>query len=170
MTTVHRQPDVVRGYRDPQTRRDTPEARATSEAERVGPPTAWRQRVPGPQLPGFVTGVTLLAGLWLLLAPAVLGYRDTGGGFDARSNDLLIGLVLTVVGLARLSGRVRLAAATAPALACGLWLIIAPFALAYGLGANSSAATANDMLLGLMIGVVTVVGHASARMTVATRI
>jgi hypothetical protein len=63
-------------------------------------PTAWQQRIPGPQLPGFVSAVTLVAGIWLLLAPVVWDYGNTAGRFDAQRNALLTGLLLTAVGVA----------------------------------------------------------------------
>lgn len=46
--------------------------------------TRWQQRVPGPQLPGLISGVTLMLGIWLVATPLLWAYGDTGGGFDAR--------------------------------------------------------------------------------------
>lgn len=166
MTTIVHRPETASGYRASRT------GPATDRQPTTAPPeqrtTAWRQRIPGPQLPGFVSGVTLLVGLWLLLAPAVWNYGGTGGGLDARWNDLLVGLLITAVGVSRLAGRIRLAPAGLIAGLAGLWLIAAPFALAYGFGTDSTRATANDMLIGLLIVTVTAAGHISARMTLQT--
>jgi hypothetical protein len=182
MTTTHRGPEVVRGYHGRSDgsaadgRRSATPAPAPApqqpepQRQPQGPPSPWRQRIPGPQLPGLVTGVLLLAGCWLMLAPAVLDYADAGGGFGARWNDLLVGLVLAVVAIGRLTGVARLGLASAVPLVLGLWLMIAPLVLAYGLGPNSSRATVNDMIVGVLVAGIAAVGYVSGRMAVATRI
>ena len=43
------------------------------------------------------------------------------------------------------------------------WLIIAAFLLGYGLGPDSTRATLNDMLVGLIVAALTVIGYLSAR-------
>ncbi len=155
MTTIDREPEAVRGQRGGR-RADHPE---------FGRPTVWQQRIPGPQLPGFVSGVTLVAGIWLVLAPLAWNYGEIGVGLDASRNDLLLGLVVTALGAVRLAGRIRLLLATALGIAAGLWLLVAPFALAYGFGADSTRATINDLVVGLLVVIVTVIGHTGARMT-----
>lgn len=125
---------------------------------------AWRQPVPGPQLPGVVTGVTLLAGVWLLLAPALLGYGNPGGGFGPRWNDMLVGVLLVVVGATRLTRFARLAPVTVASVGLGTWLVVAPFVLAYGFGPHSALVTFNDLVVGATVGFVAVLGHAASRM------
>jgi SPW repeat len=72
------------------------------------------------------------------------------------------------VGLARLAEWIRPMVASTVALMAGMWLIVAPFALVYGFGANSTRATFNDLVTGLLVVAVTVVGHAGARMAAST--
>jgi len=66
-----------------------------------------------------------LLGLWLMAAPAVLGY-----GGPARTNDRIVGplavsfAVVAFWGITRSVGRV--------CLLLGLWLLIAPWLLEYG--------------------------------------
>lgn len=166
MTTISREPEVVRGYRSrPANPRPTPSAPAPSQ-----PPSPWRQRVPGPQLPGLVSGVLLASGVWLVLAPFVLSYGSTGSGFGARWNDVLVGLALTATAVARLTGAVRLGVASAVPLLLGLWLLMAPLVLAYGLRAGSTQATLNDMVVGLLVAAMATLGYVSGRMLVSTRI
>lgn len=125
--------------------------------------TRWQQRVPGPQLPGLISGVTLMLGIWLAATPLVWAYGDTDGGFDARRNDALVGLALTAVGVARLTRPVRLVTATVVGGLLGGWLIIAPFLLHYGFGPDSTRATLNDVLVGLVVAGLSVIGYLSAR-------
>lgn len=123
----------------------------------------WRQRVPGPQLPGLVTGITLMLGVWLVLAPTFWTYGDTGGGFDARVNDVLAGVAVTALAVARLAGPVRLIAVTGAGVLLGGWLIVAPFLLEYGFGADSTSATINDVVVGVNLVGLTVLGYLDAR-------
>jgi len=125
--------------------------------------TRWQQRVPGPQLPGLISGVTLMLGIWLAATPQLWAYGDTGGGFDARRNDAFVGLALTALGVARLARPIRLVTATVVGGLLGGWLIIAPFLLGYGFGPDSTRATLNDMLVGLIVAALSVIGYLSAR-------
>jgi hypothetical protein len=125
--------------------------------------TRWQQRVPGPKLPGLISGVTLLLGIWLAATPLLWAYGDTGGGFDARWNDALVGLALTALGVARLTRPVRLMSTTTVGGLLGGWLIIAPLLLGYGFGPDSTRATLNDMLVGVIVAGLSVIGYLSAR-------
>lgn len=126
-------------------------------------PTLWRQRLPGPQLPGLVTGITLMLGVWLVVAPSFWTYGDTGGGFDARSNDLLAGVAVTALAVARLVGSARLVTVTGAGLLLGGWLILAPFLLEYGFGADSTRATLSDVVVGVNLVGLTVLSYLDGR-------
>ena len=104
-----------------------------------------------------------MLGIWLAATPLLWTYGDTSGGFDARWNDALVGLALTSVGVARLTRPVRLVTATAVGGLLGGWLTIAPFLLGYGFGPDSTRATLNDMLVGMIVAALTVIGYLSAR-------
>ena len=73
----------------------------------------------------WAQAINVLLGLWLMAAPAVLGYAD-----PARTNDHIVGpLVATVAAIA-------LWEVTRPMrwinVALGLWLLVAPWVLGYG--------------------------------------
>ena len=65
--------------------------------------------------------------------------------------------------LLRLARPIRLVTATVVGGLLGGWLIIAPFLLGYGFGPDSTRATLNDMLVGLIVAALSVIGYLSAR-------
>lgn len=109
------------------------------------------------------SAMVFLAGIWLIIAPFSLDYRNTGGGFDGYWNDVVIGVALAVVALVRIA----LPFATAPLglvnVLLGLWLIVAPFVLAYNTGADATQATVNDMVVGAVVAVLAAVSWFAAR-------
>lgn len=146
---------------------------AASRPSLAGPalpdrPGRWQQRVPGPQLPGLVSGVTLVLGVWLAITPFLWTYGDSGGGLDARWNDVLVGVALAAVGVARLTRPIRLVTATALGGLLGGWLTIAPFLLDYGFGPDSTRATFTDVLVGAIVAALAMAGYLNARDTVST--
>ncbi len=93
---------------------------------------------------------TLVAGLWLIIAPWVLTFADSVP--KARANDLVLGIVIASMGATRVFGNYRsgrlnqlLSGLTAlPA----IWLIIAPFVLNY----SSHARPRNsDIIAGIAV-------------------
>lgn len=114
-------------------------------------PGLWQQRVPGPQVQGLVSGVTLLSGCWLATGPLLWTYDTSIGGLDARWNQVVVGLALIILGVVRLIRPMRLVTVTVSGGMLGLWLMIAPFVLDYGLGADSIRATVMDLLLGALV-------------------
>lgn len=127
-----------------------------------------QQRVPGPQLQGLVSGGILLLGIWLAMAPFLWTYGDTGGGFDVRWNQAVVGVALGAVGFARLTLPISLATATLLGGLLGGWLTVSPFLLGYGFGADSTRATFNDVLVGLTVAGLAMVGHLDGRSTGGT--
>lgn len=136
-----------------------------NENQRVLPhrPGFWQQRVPGPQVQGIVSGVLLVSGFWLATGPFLWTYDAPVGGLDPRWNQAFVGLALIILGAARLIRPVRLVAATALGGMLGAWLMIAPFVLDYGLGADSIRATAIDLLLGALVAGLTALSYIDAR-------
>ena len=134
-------------------------------AERPDQNSRWHQRVVGPQIPGMVSTVTMLFGIWLAMTPFL--WNDSGQRLSlfAGWNEILVGLTLAGLGLARLSRPIRLVTATAVGVLLGAWLMFAPFLLNYGFGSNSTPATINDFLVGLTVVAVSVVGYLDARST-----
>ncbi len=88
------------------------------------------------------SGVNILLGLWLIIAPFVLTYAQA----SALWNDIIVGVLVIVFASASLSGP-RNAWFSWLNAALGLWLVAAPFALTY----IELAAFWNDIILGVVI-------------------
>jgi hypothetical protein len=87
--------------------------------------------------------VNLILGIWLLIAPPVLGYLGTD--VNAWTNDRVLGVLVGIVAIIGLwYPRIRYVN-----VAFGVWLIIAPFVLAF----VSSSAIANDIVIGIAVAV-----------------
>lgn len=85
--------------------------------------------------------ISLVLGLWLVVAPLVLGYDDVA----ARRVDTFTGVAIAAFGLAAMGwSPLRFANALA-----GLWLVVAPFLLGYG--TSFGAATINAVVVGALV-------------------
>lgn len=114
-----------------------------------------------PLAAGAASAVTLLAGIWLLLAPSVLDYP---AGSSARGNDIVIGSALAVLAVVRVVAPRDVPWFSVVNVLLGGWLIMAPFVLDHI--ADIGVATANDVVVGL---VVVVLAATSAAATFAGR-
>ncbi|WP_249644665.1 SPW repeat domain-containing protein [Nocardia sputi] len=123
----------------------------------------WHQRVPGPQLPGLVSTITLLFGAWLALAPLRWPHPTDTGWFAAGWNEVLTGSAIAVLGLLRLSRPLRLNTATTLGALLGGWLLISPLLFDHGTTEEAIPAIVNDLLVGLVILGATLLGHLDAR-------
>lgn len=88
--------------------------------------------------------LALVAGLWLVAAPFVLGYGGT-----ARWNDVVVGAVVAATGLARAAAPRSRPWLSVLGAALGAWLIVAPFALGYS--GTAPEAVGNDVIMGIVI-------------------
>ncbi|MDC3958577.1 SPW repeat protein [Polyangium jinanense] len=85
--------------------------------------------------------INVALGIWLLIAPAVLGYVDA----YAVNNDRLLGILIAASAIVALwAPKARFVNVV-----LGMWLIIAPFVLGY-LGGK---AVANDIVVGIAVAV-----------------
>lgn len=90
------------------------------------------------------SGLDVLAGLWLVLAPFLLGYSGT-----PLMNDIIIGLAVAVFAGSRLLGDgYKIAWPSWVNVLLGLWLFFAPFTLGY---TEMSTALWNDVILGIVV-------------------
>jgi hypothetical protein len=100
---------------------------------------------------GQAFGSDLLAGLWLLVAPFVLGYAELLGPLW---NDVIIGAVIAVVAVLRIGTGLSERALSRALAMLGSWLIVAPFVLGYASVetevARGAAATANGALVTIL--------------------
>jgi hypothetical protein len=86
--------------------------------------------------------LNVLAGIWLIISPFVLGYT----GADATWNPIVFGAIVGVFALARLAAGTRAAWLSLLNMAIGVWLFISAFWLA-----NSSQASWNVGILGVVV-------------------
>lgn len=125
------------------------------------------RRVPAPaiQVPGLVSGVVLVLGCWLVMF-SLIGVYGADRGFDAPWNDRLVGASAVGLGLVRVTGRIRLRTATALAGVLGVWLLVAPFVLDYGFGADTALAMLVNAVAGTAIATLALIETLSVRPTV----
>lgn len=122
-------------------------ASPTPRADRpaTAPPRGdWRSAV------ATASGLNVLAGIWLIIAPFVLGYQSG----DPIWNDVVFGAIVAVLALARVAGAQRASELSWVNALIGVWI----FASAFWLDSSGTAA-ANDIILGV---IVFVLGLASA--------
>ena len=91
-----------------------------------------------------LSGISILLGIWLILAPFVLAYT---GVQVATWNDIILGVLICAMALIRTFGAGQAGAGWINVL-LGIWLVIAPFILNYG---ENPAPTWNDIILGILI-------------------
>ena len=111
----------------------------------------------------MASALVFIAGIWLIIAPFSLDYRNTGGDFNGYWNDVVIGVALAAVALVRIVSPVATAPLSVINVLLGMWLIIAPFILGYNDGSDAAAATVNDIVVGLIVVVLAAVSLLSGR-------
>lgn len=93
----------------------------------------------------WTSGINVLAGIWLILAPFALAYSDVEA---ALWNDIIIGVAIFVLALVRVGNPLQYEAVSWTNFILGAWLILAPFALAY---TRVAAALWNDIIVGIIV-------------------
>jgi hypothetical protein len=88
------------------------------------------------------SGLNVLAGIWLIIAPFVLGYSNG----DPYWNDIVFGAIVTVLALARVSGAYRASWMSWLNMLIGAWIFVSAFWLD-----NTSNAGTNDIILGAIV-------------------
>lgn len=97
------------------------------------------------------TGINLVAGIWLIIAPFVLGYFGV-----ARTNDMIVGVIVAAIALiGAFTAWERGTWAGWLNVIAGVWLVVAPFVLGYF---GNPVNTWNDIILGIIIGGVALLG------------
>lgn len=112
---------------------------ATGPVEPNGP-----TRAAGSQIMA-ASGVNLLAGIWLIIAPFLLGYSDQA---SPLWNDIIVGVLIAAMAGARVAGAFRAPSLSWVNVILGGWLIIAPFLLGYSDDANPLW---NDIIVGIVV-------------------
>ena len=134
--------DPTTGQR-PQSRTDRRMFRAPARPEEMPPeapppaaPPSAREQV------STAAGLNVLAGIWLIIAPFVLGY----GNGDPYWNDIVFGAIVALIGASRMVLSVRHAWMSWLNMIIGAWI----FASAFWLDSTSTA-TWNDVILGIIV-------------------
>lgn len=128
--------------------------RRGAEPRPVAPPPPrrnWRDEIV------TLSGLNVIAGAWLIIAPWVLGYS----GRDPRWNDVVFGAIVAAFAAIRMGGAFRDAWLSAINAAIGVWLFVAAFTI----DVSSTAAT-NDIIVGVIVFLLAI---ASASATPALR-
>ncbi|MGE5297548.1 MAG: SPW repeat protein [Acidobacteriaceae bacterium] len=94
-----------------------------------------------------LSGIIILAGIWLIIAPFVLGFRAFG---VSPTNDVIVGILAIIFGGVRMMSDDRMTWPSWLSLLLGIWLIIAPFVLKYS---STSRVVTNDIILGIVVGI-----------------
>jgi len=90
------------------------------------------------------SGLNIIAGLWLIIAPFLLNYGDLR---EALGNDVIVGIIVASIATLRAFGAYGADWLSWTNFVLGGWLIIAPFILGYGRAAPIS----NDIVVGIII-------------------
>jgi hypothetical protein len=91
------------------------------------------------------SGLDVVAGIWLVIAPFILNYTGM-----SMQNDIIVGVAVAVLAASRLMGEgYRIAWPSWVNAILGVWLIAAPFVMGY---ANTTA-TWNDVVLGIIVAI-----------------
>ncbi len=102
------------------------------------------------------SGINVLAGIWLIISPFVLGFWRVPA---ATWDNIIVGIVVLILAATRVAGPARTAWASWVNLILGIWLIISPWVLRI---AEYPSPTWNNVILGIIVGIL---GIASALTT-----
>jgi len=93
----------------------------------------------------YASAANVVAGLWLIAAPFVLNF---GGSDVAMWNSIIVGAAVAVIALVRASDPDHRVGMSWANVVLGLWLIAAPFVLAYN---TVSDAQINSIVMGVIV-------------------
>lgn len=130
--------------RDPRTRprvRGTVRRRGTlyhqpPSPQKSPPPPDGRGEV------SFLSGLNVLAGIWLIIAPWVLGYSAN----DPKWNDVIFGAIIGIYALVRASGAFWDVWLSWLNMVIGAWIFVAAFTID-----STTTASWNDIILGAIV-------------------
>lgn len=91
----------------------------------------------------YLSVVIGLLGLWLIVAPVVIGYQGM-----AAINDLVLGATVLFVAVVSAAALPRFTASSWVTLCCGIWVVFAPAWLGYE---QLQLPATNDVAIGLLI-------------------
>lgn len=99
---------------------------------------------PSPPQIQAASGLNILAGLWLIIAPFLLDYGDLR---EALGNDVILGIIIASIATIRAFGAYGADWLSWTNFVFGGWLIVAPFILGYA----RVAPVWNDIIVGVIV-------------------
>ena len=94
----------------------------------------------------WASWVLVIFGIWLIIAPFVLGYSVISAA--ATTEDVVLGIVILILSLWSALAVVPPGGVSWILLLLGIWVLIAPFVVGYAV--MSSTATGNDVVMGIL--------------------
>src|SRR5579859_3108700 len=98
-----------------------------------------------------ITWINLVLGIWLIISTLVIGYSAAS---VAVTNNIIIGVVIVACSWWMLAAMVGADWCGWLQLLCGIWLIIAPFALRYS---GLTHVMGNDAIVGIIVFIVSLI-------------
>ena len=138
-------------------RGDPPHDRVHVSGRRLSPPSPPPPPPDGERQISTLSGLNVLVGAWLIIAPWVLDYPTT----DPRWNDILSGLVVGVFALIRASGAYHAEVLSWWNAMIGAWLVVAAFTIDQSTVASWNDAGAGIIVFILAIGSALATAHVS---------
>lgn len=91
----------------------------------------------------YTDGISIVAGLWLILAPFILGFSGTA----AATNDIILGVVIALIALYRVVYPSNMPTISWVNVVLGAWLVISAFVFP----GVTAVITWNNLLLGALV-------------------
>ncbi len=111
--------------------------------------------------------LNILAGLWLIIAPFVLGYYNFYRDQVATWDSIIVGCVVLVLAAIRVAAPLRNVGLSWVNFLLGIWMIISPFVLRLQ---DAPVVVRNDVVLGIIVAVLAIWSAlATPRMTAEVR-
>lgn len=89
-----------------------------------------------------LSGINVLAGIWLIVAPFVLNYASSGNKWQ----EVIFGAIIAILGLVRMAAP-SVAWPSWANLLAGIWLIIAPWTIS----GTTTSARWNEVIVGIIV-------------------
>jgi SPW repeat len=93
----------------------------------------------------WASGLNALAGLWLIVSPFVLSYSNLQG---AMWDDMILGVVIGAIALARFSGAYMQAWLSWVNLVLSAWIFVSPFVLGF---TSNQVALWDNLIFGAVV-------------------
>ncbi|WP_107308383.1 SPW repeat domain-containing protein [Streptomyces qaidamensis] len=123
--------------------------RSRSTAQRAAPPPR-RRELTREVRNSLISAMMLAAGIWLFIGAWIIGYPFNEPAVDAHLNEMIVGVVVFLVAVARMV-RQRGPVSEIVVAAAGAWLVAAPFVVSYGDTSKADAARINDIATGSVL-------------------